>query len=431
MGCREPYGRGYGQVGKSPDRSRVRGVSSTTGMVSIEAFGRSHVGRVRTTNEDCFVIADLGTGAWLLAGGVARDRAGRPVDEDRWSSSEPVRLEAASRGPLLLVCDGMGGAAGGEVASELAARVVWEEMCRTPATTDRTVYGRLLRRAVRVANHRVWQEGQSNSRLRGMGTTLSAAGLVGDVLVLAQIGDSRAYLQRGSHLVQLTRDQSVASALVHAGRLSADEVKRSPHAHTILQALGVRKDVDVALSIARLRQGDRLLLCSDGLYGPVGDDVLRALLLRHADMRVAIDDLLAAACAAGGPDNITAVLVRFAGNGLAAPAGADDVPRFTELDPMEEGERALLATSQVARRLAARAGIGDDPGPPVVPATGQHVAVPPVPHISARTPEDMDEGELGGPAAAVVHERSRLGLVPWILAALVLLVAGGLLVWGW
>lgn len=399
----------------------------------MEVYARSHRGCVRADNEDCFVVGDLDTGAWLLAGGSINGNGNGDGDGDGDSGAagpggprRPVRMDGMQRGPLLLLCDGMGGAAGGEVASQLAARVVWEEMRGAQRTTDRVVYGRLLRRAVRVANHRVWQEGQQNSGLRGMGTTLSAAGLVGDMLVLAQIGDSRAYIQRGAHLVQVTRDQSLASALIHAGRLSAQEVRHSPHAHTVLQALGVRDDVEVALSIAHIRRGDRLLLCSDGLYGPMGDEVLRSILLRHTDLQVATEDLVAAACAAGGPDNITAVLVCFEGDGLTPPAGPDDQARFTELDPMEEGDRALLATSRVARRLAARAGIGDDPGPPVVPATGQHRVVEP----PART-GSAGKGDLSGPAVAMVHERSRLGLVSLVLAALVLLAASGLLLWSW
>ena len=122
--------------------------------------------------------------------------------------AEPWRA-TAERGPLLVVCDGMGGVEGGEVASELAAQVIWREMKATPATRDPEVFARLLRRATRVANHDVHAMAKREPGLKGMGTTVSAAGIVGDRLVIATVGDSRAYVLRGGVLVQVTQ-RSVA-----------------------------------------------------------------------------------------------------------------------------------------------------------------------------------------------------------------------------
>jgi protein phosphatase len=231
--------------------------------------------------------------------------------------------------------------------------------------------------------------------LRGMGTTLSAAGVVGDRLILATVGDSRAYVLRSGALVQVTRDQSLQSALLAAGH-SEDEAATAGGA--ILQALGVGPDVDPSLSIIELRRGDRVLLCSDGLHGLVGDPALALLLSEPHTVAESVQLLLAAARAAGGTDNITAVVCELAGERLTAPAGEDDLPRFREFDPQREGDPALTSTSYVARRLAARIGLATASIPPSIPVTGQHavlqsqigIRVPP-----ATLPSELD---VDGPA---------------------------------
>ena len=212
----------------------------------------SDVGQVREHNEDHVLLGDL-DGQKLID--VER-LAGGP-----WTAS-------AQRGPLLVVCDGMGGVEGGEVAAELAARVMWREMKGTPATRDPEVFARLLRRAVRVANHDVHAMARREPGLRGMGTTLSAAGLIGDRLIVATVGDSRVYVLRDGALVQVTRDQSLHSALIAAGHTEGEAASAGG---AILQALGVGDDVEPSLSIIELRRGDRILLCSDGLHGLVGE----------------------------------------------------------------------------------------------------------------------------------------------------------------
>lgn len=381
---------------------------SESDAVFVHAFGRTDVGRVRDDNEDFFAIGDLDAG-------------------DLYEDDERVDQQVSPRGPLMVVADGMGGAAGGEVASELATNVVWAEMKRARPTTERAVFARLLRRAVRVANRRVFEEGRKEPGLRGMGTTLSAAGVSGTSLILAQVGDSRAYLHRGTTLTQVTRDQSIVSALVHAGRITPEEARMSAQANMILQALGVQDDLEVSMSLVELRRGDRLLMCSDGLYGPLGDDVLRDVMNDRADVRDAVETLVESARIAGGPDNITAVVARFSGDGLTEPASEDDLPRFVEMDPMEEGERALATTSRVARRLAARAGIGADPGPTVVPATGQHTSIPADEPLLEATAASSD---VPGPATQALAEGERVGLIAWVLAATVALIVGALVLWG-
>jgi serine/threonine protein phosphatase PrpC len=326
--------------------------AAPAGPLAIVVVGASDVGQVRETNEDCFFVGDLDSKL--------------PVDVDLpW-------IAPSARGPLLVVCDGMGGVDGGEVASELAARVMWREMKKTPDTRDPEVFARLLRRAVRVANHDVHAMGRREAGLRGMGTTLSAAGVCGDRLVLATVGDSRAYVLRAGALVQVTRDQSLHSALLAAGH-SANEAASAGGA--ILQALGVGEDVEPSLSIIELRRGDRVLLCSDGLHGLVGDPALALLLSEPHTVAEAVRLLIAAARAAGGSDNITAVVLEVAGERLIAPLGDDDLPTFREFDPQQEGDPALTSTSYVARRLAARIGLPTASIPPSIPVTGQHAVM--------------------------------------------------------
>lgn len=378
---------------------------SSAGAVFVELIGRTNVGLVRGDNQDSYIIGGLDDGA-------------------RVDGLAPQTLEVSGRGPMLIVCDGMGGAAGGAIASKLAAQVIFGEMRAAQPTEDRLVFARHLRRAVRLANRKVYEKGSGTPALHGMGTTVSAAGLVGNALLLAQVGDSRAYVHRGSTLTQVTRDQSVSSALVHAGKLTADEASRAAHAHMILQALGVQPDLEVSISIVEIRRGDTVLLCSDGLHGPVGDDKLRATMAACPDLDEAVDTLVKLALNAGGPDNVTAVVARFTGEGLAPPLSEDDLPRFVEVNPAEEGERALATTSWVARRLAAKAGIGDDPGPPPIPATGQH----PVYRGDALEGDDA-AASYPGPAAARLAERSRLGLVAWAVAVAAAVAVGALLLW--
>jgi PPM family protein phosphatase len=341
--------------------------------LAIELAGATDVGQVREHNEDHFLVGDL-DGKKLL------------------EFAEPW-VANSMRGPLLVVCDGMGGVEGGEVASELAAQVMWREMKSTPATKDPEVFARLLRRAARIANHDVHEMARREPGLRGMGTTLSAAGIVGDRLIIATVGDSRAYVLRSGELVQVTRDQSLHHALLAAGATENDAANAGG---AILQALGVGEDVEPSLSIIELRAGDRVLLCSDGLHGMVGDPALALLLSDPHSVGDSVKLLVAAARAAGGTDNITAIVCKVDGDRLVAPADADDIPKFREFDPQREGDPALTSTSYVARRLAARIGIPTDSIPPSIPVTGQHPALRS--QINIRVPTTALPVEVDGPA---------------------------------
>ena len=314
--------------------------------------GASDIGRVREKNEDSIIVGSLDSGRTLSTNELL----------DGWRGG-------GERGPFAIVCDGMGGAEGGEIASELASAVVWREIATTPKTADVEVFARLLRRALRVASGEVHATA-SREGLRGMGTTAAAVAIVGDDLVIANVGDSRVYVMRDQCLSQVTRDQSLASVMLSAGRTPAEAAVVGG---AILQAIGVAPDVEPSLSFAQLRRNDRVLLCSDGLHGLIEDEVIQKALLDGGDPAACVDLLVNCARIAGGTDNISCLLIEVRGERFEA-AQPNERPTFHEFDPQKEGAPALTSTSYVARRLAARAGVDTDPGPPILPVTGQHRA---------------------------------------------------------
>src|SRR6185295_10072347 len=282
--------------------------------IQIEVFGKTDVGLIRDHNEDNFLVADLG-------GGLKRSELG-----------EPERLPLGARGALLLVCDGMGGAAAGEVASQMAVDSIFGVLSNAAETSPRDAFARHLRRAIEVANDRIFQQSRDNQNERGMGTTCTAAALVDDTLVVAQIGDSRCYVLRRRQLGQVTKDQSLAWQLIEAGAMTPEEAKAFEHANIILQALGVQDRVEVVLSQVQLKRGDVVLLCSDGLHGPVSDEEIQEVLSTEPDLRKASEALLQKALERDGPDNITVVVARFDGAGLPEPATEERVG-FVPYDP--------------------------------------------------------------------------------------------------
>lgn len=210
--------------------------------------------------------------------------------------------------PLFAVCDGMGGAQAGEVASGLAAETL------VAAVAD----GRPLLAAAEQANAAVFQRAHDDIDHTGMGTTLTAVVLAGDTGHFAHIGDSRAYLLRGGALEQLSDDHSLVGEMVRDGRLSEEEAASHPHRSILSRALGTEPLARIDEFEVDLRAGDVLLLCSDGLSGAVPAEAIRKALGR-ADPDDAAAKLIAEARKHGGPDNITAVVLR-----LDEPRAADE-----------------------------------------------------------------------------------------------------------
>lgn len=205
---------------------------------------------------------------------------------------------------LLIVADGMGGAAAGEVASSVAvaAFAVLDE--DEPGNDLLEVFGETL--------HRI--EGQlgglveAEPGLRGMGTTLTAVLRSGNRAGLVHVGDSRGYLLREGKLERITRDHTLVQSLIDAGRLSEHEAAAHPQRNVLTRVLDGTRPTEADLSIRELHVGDRILLCSDGLSGVVSSDTIGATLLAHDDPQSAVDELIDLALRAGGPDNITCVV---------------------------------------------------------------------------------------------------------------------------
>jgi serine/threonine protein phosphatase PrpC len=281
----------------------------TLAAVRVSVFGKTDLGRTREHNEDTFLVADLSTGNASLQPNVRSHELG-------------------PRGSLFMVADGMGGAAAGELASEMAADLIFRHMSTVWTNDPDGSAGRFafrMREAVELANEKIYAYAREHPEVRGMGTTVTAAGVFGSDLYLTQIGDSRAYLVRGGEAIQITKDQSLMQRLVDAGELTEEEAEQSERRNIILQALGPDPRVKVDLSHQGLHQGDTLIICSDGLSGLVRREEFAELVVRYPDLSDLCSTLIDTANQRGGPDNITVVAARFEGDGLAEPAEAGGV----------------------------------------------------------------------------------------------------------
>jgi PPM family protein phosphatase len=354
--------------------------------IDIEIYGKTDVGLIREHNEDNFLVADITAGV--------RTNDGK----------DTLEVHLADKGALLLVCDGMGGAAAGEVASQMAVDSIYEALTSSEPQ-PRDAFARLVRRSVERANERIFIQSRDNQSERGMGTTCTVAALMDTTLVVGQIGDSRCYILRDGKLAQVTKDQSLAWQLIEAGAMTPEEAKAFEHANIILQALGVQERVEVVLSQVDLRRGDVALLCSDGLHGPVSDEELLAVLVMEPDLQKAAQTLIQKALDRDGPDNITVVLARFDGEGLKAPA-PEDVVGFLPYDP------------------------GSDPVP-----EPPHPGEAPTMEISAGLPRELTNSEdvvtkadPGQPRPGAAPGRGARSLLAFFFIALLAAAAGGIFV---
>ncbi len=370
--------------------------------IAIEVFGKTDVGLIREHNEDNFLIADVGN------------------DQRFEDGHAPATFKLTEKGALLAVCDGMGGAAAGEVAAQMAVDAIYETLAAAEPQ-PRDAFARLLRSAVQRANERIFIQSRDNQSERGMGTTCTVAGLVDDTLVVAQIGDSRCYVLRDGELAQVTKDQSLAWQLIEAGAMTIDEAKAFEHANIILQALGVQERVEVVLSQVHLRKGDIALLCSDGLHGPVADEEILAVLIGEANLQKAAESLIQKALDRDGPDNITVALVRFDGEGLAPPA-PDDVVRFVGYDP---GNDPVPEAVAIADREGLDRETIEERLPSVVKEDDQEDdKEDDIPTKTDAEPAGRAKATTGAPPAS----RGARSLLALFLLALVAAAAGGIFV---
>jgi PPM family protein phosphatase len=285
-------------------------------------------------------------------------KRGAMTDIGRMRKNNEDRFLSAGR--LAAVADGMGGHRAGEVASAIAM----EELStlehagpwRTPADA-----GEALRAVFLRANRRIRETAAGDKELDGMGTTMVALLEDGDSVHLANVGDSRAYLLRNGELTQVTVDHTLVQELIDEGRLRPEEAERHPQRSIITRALGVEPEVEVDLFTYKLQRGDRLLLCTDGLSGVVGETRIRNVLLRVADPQDAAERLVAMANESGGPDNIT-VMVLDTEDRTVQPADrtADLSAVGTGAVPLARGADTGEVLTGVQPRLATgtRAGAG-------------------------------------------------------------------------
>jgi protein phosphatase len=299
----------------------------TDRAVTALIFAKTDLGKTRDHNEDSFLVADLSAGRSSL-------------------HSEVARYTIGNRGLLVLVADGMGGAAAGELASAMAADLIFGHLVGTWAKEDETTPDRFtlrLREAVELANLQIHTYAREHPEVRGMGTTATVAGILGDHLYLAQVGDSRAYLVRHGKAVQITKDQSLTQRLVDAGEITEEEAEASSRRNIILQALGPDARIRVELTHEQISRGDTLVLCSDGLSGQVKREEIAEYVSRQTDLEKLGAELIGLANTRGGPDNITVVVAKFDGPGLPE---AEVDPSYVVLDTESDDGAAPATTTE-------------------------------------------------------------------------------------
>ena len=272
-------------------------MSTSENSILVSVFARTDIGLKRAGNEDAFLVADLSTGKTGLGPEISNHALGE-------------------RGSLMVVSDGMGGAAAGEVASEMSVKTLLEALQDSPPDLGT---GERLNKATETANERVWSFARQNPKLAGMGATLTAVLVQHNLAYIAQVGDSRAYLIRGGRIKQLTKDQSLIQLLTDSGALQPEQLSAVPH-NVIMQALGTAPTVQVAMSVVELSRNDRLLLCSDGLSNKVEPEEMVDILDHEGSATATCRKLVELANERGGDDNITVIVAGFDGEGLESAA---------------------------------------------------------------------------------------------------------------
>lgn len=270
--------------------------------VTVEYAGLTDIGRIRKNNEDHFLIADLVKQLRVTQTSLL------PPHDGGW--------KAGVTGQLFVVADGMGGMAGGEVASGLAVETISWYVARTMPWFYRYQDGREqelkeeLRQAVQVTQDTV-KDAAEHSRFTRMGTTLTLACLLWPRLHVVHAGDSRCYYRRGDTLVRMTTDHTLAQKAVDEGVLTASQAEAAGLGNALWNCIGAgQKEVTPELYHETLQVGDELLLCTDGLTRRLSDDVILSILTRADTPALAASALVAAANEAGGHDNITVIVAR-------------------------------------------------------------------------------------------------------------------------
>jgi protein phosphatase len=262
---------------------------------TIEIAGRTDVGLIREHNEDSFLIGNLATG-------------------EVFSENDAGILRAEAQPALLMVADGVGGAASGEIASSLATQVVFDklrERASHGALKGAVVIADSLQQSILAGNKAIYDHSKADRAHHGMGTTATVGLIVHGMVYFAQVGDSRAYIIREGVARQMTKDQSLVQRMVDAGKLTPEQAERSEHRNIILQALGPEVSIVPEFTRDRLLSGDILVLCSDGLSNQMTAKEISEMSAGNSDLEGLCQALISRALDTGAPDNVTVVVGRY------------------------------------------------------------------------------------------------------------------------
>jgi serine/threonine protein phosphatase PrpC len=240
----------------------------------MHIFGRTDIGKVRETNQDSFIFGDL-----------------------------------SKHSCYAVVCDGMGGQNGGNIASQLASNIISEKI-KTGFQEKMVINSvkNLMLTAINNANAEIFRMANENKNLEGMGTTVLLVLVINSTAFIANVGDSRLYLLNKDELLQVTKDHSIVQSLVEQGKITKQEAKTHPHKNLITRAVGVEDSLDIDYQEIELSSKQRLLLCTDGLSNLCSDDEIK-LLLQNKKLDTICDEMIKLANRNGGNDNITTVII--------------------------------------------------------------------------------------------------------------------------
>ena len=300
---------------------------------------------------------------------------------------------------LLVVADGMGGHAGGDVASSLAVGELSVLDGESHGSDDAAAH---LHAALEAANEQLRRRVVAEPELEGMGTTVTAILRAGSRLVLAHIGDSRTYLSRDGELVQITKDHSYVQSLVDEGRISAEEAESHPHRSVIMRVLSGKEEDQADVSVREARAGDRYLLCSDGLSGVVSHDTLARTLAAGEPPEETCERLVELALRGGGPDNVSCIVADVVDTGSGRQPST--TPQVVGAAASHRPRRSSAAGTPAARARALR-GDADD--------------------------AEDDDARPDPVLAARERRRRRIRWTAFPLLLVLLLAAGGAAGWRW
>ena len=293
------------KIGQSPAGmlrflQKIKQRNKTQGIAEREYFRTHPLTDERIETDSTY---DAGTTTQLMWGARSDVGCVRPHNEDSY----------LVQSPLFCVCDGMGGHAAGEVASSIAVETIAK-------TAPQSADAARLAAAVEAANAAVIEAALNGLGKPGMGCTATCAYIENDTLAIAHVGDSRAYLLHEGTLIRVTRDHSYVEELVDAGEITADEARVHPNRSVITRALGSDPAMYADHFTLHIEEGDRLILCSDGLSSMIPDSDIENIATQSSTAQICVDNLVDAALAAGGHDNVTVVVVDLVDDGVVREA---------------------------------------------------------------------------------------------------------------